>query len=117
MKERLTDSITAKSMRANKNTSNPYYIRLAEYEDLEEQGLLVRLLCKVGDKLYLVYPSFGEIEEWEITSIRIGYDVKLFRLGHKGTDDYAVVSFEEFGKTAFSIKADAENKLKKLRGE
>lgn len=28
--------------------------RLAEYEDMEEQGLLVRLPCKVGDRVYQV---------------------------------------------------------------
>lgn len=33
------------------------YDRLAEYEDLEEQGLLVRLPCKVGDTVYWVTES------------------------------------------------------------
>lgn len=28
--------------------------RLAEYEDLEEQGLLLKLPCKIGDKVYVV---------------------------------------------------------------
>ena len=28
--------------------------RLAEYEDMEEQGLLLRLPCKVGDRVYQV---------------------------------------------------------------
>lgn len=28
------------------------YRKLKEYEDLEEQGLLLRLPCKVGDVLY-----------------------------------------------------------------
>ena len=28
--------------------------RLAEYEDLEEQGLLLRLPCKVGTKVYTI---------------------------------------------------------------
>ena len=28
--------------------------RLAEYEDMEEQGLLVRLPCKVGDRVYFL---------------------------------------------------------------
>lgn len=27
--------------------------KLAEYEDLEEQGKLIKLPCKVGDKVYL----------------------------------------------------------------
>lgn len=29
--------------------------KLGEYEDLEEKGLLVKLPCKVGDTLYVVY--------------------------------------------------------------
>lgn len=28
--------------------------RLAEYEDLEEQGLLLKLPCKVGDRVYRI---------------------------------------------------------------
>ena len=53
--------------------------RLAELEDKIENGTLVELPCKVGDKLYLVYSPFGDVEEWEITDIQIG-NVKLFRL-------------------------------------
>ncbi len=30
-----------------------YYKKLADYEDAEEQGLLLRLLCKVGDTVYV----------------------------------------------------------------
>ena len=41
--ERLTNSKTAKSMRDNRNTSNPYYVRLAEIEDKIENGTLVEL--------------------------------------------------------------------------
>lgn len=31
------------------------YKKLKEYEDLEEQGLLIRLPCKIGDKIYYIY--------------------------------------------------------------
>lgn len=40
--------------------------RLAEYEDAEEQGLLVRLPCKVGDSFFAVRKfcdEYGELEE------------------------------------------------------
>ena len=33
-------------------TLEEVYIKLAEYEDLEEQGRLIKLPCKVGDKVY-----------------------------------------------------------------
>ena len=40
--------------------------RLAEYEDMEEQGLLVRLPCKVGDSYFAIKKfcdEHGELEE------------------------------------------------------
>ena len=36
------------------------YRKLKEYEDAEEQGLLLRLLCKVGDKVYQISENFIE---------------------------------------------------------
>ena len=91
------------------------YRKLAEYEDLEEQGLMVKLPCKVGDKVYLVHSPFGNIDEWEITDIQIG-NVNLFRLRHEGTDDYAAICGEELGDRAFLIRAEAEKKLAELKG-
>jgi len=44
----------------NRSQANEFAKKLAQYEDLEEQGLLVRLPCKVGDTVYC------ENEEYEI---------------------------------------------------
>lgn len=41
--------------------------KLAEYEDLEAQGLLLKLPCKVGDTVYAVTRDF--ISEYTICSI------------------------------------------------
>lgn len=43
--------------------------RLAEYEDAEEQGLLLRLPCKVGDTVYT--PCAWGIESGVVGSIEI----------------------------------------------
>ena len=43
--------------------------RLAMYEDAEEQGLLVRLPCKVGDTIYYLDPYDG-IKNGKITMIQ-----------------------------------------------
>ena len=32
------------------------YFKLKDYEDAEEQGLLLRLPCKVGDNIYIIKP-------------------------------------------------------------
>ena len=99
----------------SQGTGNCRYIKnmvekLAEYEDLEEQGLLLRLPCKVGDKAYYVHK--GGIDEVEVDSFFINVNV------------FANVSFyigsDRFGKTLtpyktlFFTKAEAEEALKKM---
>ena len=44
--------------------------KLADYEDLEEQGLLVRLPCKVGDMVW--DNDFGYPESYEIKAFSYG---------------------------------------------
>ena len=72
--------------------------KLAEYEDLEEQGLLLRLPCKVGDTVYHVVQ--GRIVEVS--------NVDLFFL-------LLSVAENRFNKTVFLTKAEAEQKLKEMR--
>lgn len=87
--------------------------RLADLEDKIENGTLVELPCKVGDKIYVCYGVC--VDEWEVVSIQIyGYDI-LFRLGHKGTDDYNSQYLMELGETWFLTKAEAEAKLRELK--
>lgn len=42
---------------ANCPTLDEIYEKLASYEDLEEQGLLLKLPCKVGDTVYILFDS------------------------------------------------------------
>ena len=84
--------------------------KLAEYEDLEEQGLLLRLPCKVGDTLYVLRKNI-------ITEEQV-YDVQYRGITYqKGQRWYVniggLVYFEmDFGKTVFLTQAEAEQKLK-----
>ena len=48
-----------------------YLEELKSYEDMEEQGLLVRLPCKVGDIVY--DSSFGYPEPHMVKAISYGY--------------------------------------------
>lgn len=59
------------------------YCKLAKYEEAEEQGLLLRLPCKVGDTVYFV--DFDENEY-----------------------DEAIVESIEFGRNGFLINSDCE---------
>ena len=51
--ERLT-FLAGNRVRIKTDSVDKLAKKLAEYEDLEEQGLLLRLPCKVGDTLYRI---------------------------------------------------------------
>ncbi len=69
--------------------------KLGKYEDAEEQGLLLRLPCKVGDTVYLI-KNDGTIAERVADMMFIG------------------VLWGEFGKTIFLTRAEAEAKLAEM---
>ena len=95
------------------------YRKLKDYEDLEEQGRLIKLPCKVGDVVYVKMASYSKTHYAEaevrdfVHFISHGFCVvvtsKYF--------DKENIPFSEFGKTVFLTKAEAEAKLKELRGE
>ena len=99
--------------------------RLAEYEDLEEQGLLLRLPCKVGYTLY--YISDGFIEPCTVETIFISdYTDKDGNCSymaeiHFDREDCPYVSteiyFTDIGKTVFLTQAEAEQKLKEMESD
>lgn len=88
----------------------PYYKKLAAYEDAEEQGLLVRLPCKVGDTAW--YLSRSGIHEVEIDSFVVNINIFV------NVSYY--IGCEKFGKTLtpyktlFFSREEAEAKLKEM---
>ena len=96
--------------------------KLAEYEDLEEQGLLLRLPCNVGDAIYVNgILGVGEAEEYKV--IRVDYHSNL-AMGRSEfyiealliSDPENSIGFydKEIGKNVFLTKAEAEQKLKEM---
>ena len=85
--------------------------KLKEYEDLEEQGRLIKLSCKVGDTVYYINPDKNTINELVV----YGFDIRPLQ---RFVYDYmgARLNFNQFGKTVFLTKAEAEAKLEELRG-
>ena len=71
------------------------YFKLKDYEDLEEQGRLISLPCKVGDTVYHVVQ--GRIVEVS--------NVDLFFL-------LLSVAENRFNNSVFLTKSEAEQKLK-----
>lgn len=97
--------------------------KLAEYEDLEEQGRLVKLPCKVGDVVYAYCGEFG-ILEYDVDSIvidkHITYQCSAYSEPIRDCPSECLDEIEpdisDFGKTVFLTKSEAEAKLKELRG-
>lgn len=55
--------------------------KLKAYEDAEEQGLLLRLPCKVGDTVYLLKYRVGDWEVEPYTIKTLGYVLQLIEHG------------------------------------
>lgn len=85
--------------------------KLKDYEDAEEQGLLLRLPCKVGDNIYIIKP-YG-IEEASITGISEADDIDCFCFEiYIDPDCHEIIALEEFNDTWFLTKEEA--KLKEM---
>lgn len=73
---------------------------LKEYKQLEEQGLLLKLPCKIGDTVYVIGCKYrnGTFEKWINT----------------GKFNYS--DLEKLNNTVFLTKEEAEQELKRLEG-
>ena len=91
--------------------------RLKLYEDLDEQGLLLRLPLKIGDKVYSVTRDF--ISEYTICSIEKYNEGFFFNWKCEKGIYINVRGFTEYdiGKTVFLTKTEAEQKLKEMENK
>lgn len=96
--------------------------KLADYEDLEEQGRLIKLPCKMGDKIFLDFAGFGkDIDEFTVKDFHLDCfedgEIALF-CDYESNDKTlsGQIDVMEFGKTVFLTKSEVEAKLKELRG-
>ena len=99
--------------------------RLKLYEDLDEQGLLLRLPCKVGDTIYVNgILGVGEVEEYKV--IRVDYHSNLATKRSEFYIEALLVSNsensigfydKEIGKTVFLTQEEAEQKLKEMESD
>lgn len=101
------------------------YRKLKEYEDLEEQGRLIKLPCKVGDTVWdndygrpcaytITAFSFGECEEYICEPVTTKKAV--FYYANSSGSITGSFAESEIGKSVFLNKSEAEAKLKELRG-
>ena len=88
--------------------------RLKEYEDLEEQGKLLKLPCAVGDAVYSLDRFCG------------GYSSDCPSRPCESCEDYQLEIYDgkfklsdinDFGKTVFLTRQEAEDKLAEMEGK
>lgn len=88
--------------------------QLKSYKDLEEQGKLLKLPCKVGQKVYLLRKDIKTVIDGEITSFDIGEFAKDMRIYITDDNRYTNISFDKIGDIVFFTQEEAEAALKEL---
>ena len=85
--------------------------KLADYEDLEEQGRLVKLPCKIGTEVY-------DITWWDNVQEKVVVKGKAYyRTVHKHKITklpFTYSDIDDFGKTVSLTKSEAEQKPQEM---
>ena len=92
--------------------------KLTDYEDVEEQGLLLRLPCKVGDTVWYIDEDDDDYPlEFIITKIDVEENDYL-RYHAREKDNCGKIGFikDDIGKTLFLTKEEAEQALAEMKG-
>lgn len=119
--ERLTQnaikaSINSKYKKKDRVWTADCIEKLGEYEDLEEQGLLLRMPCKVGDTVYVIgfYCSKPIVYEAIVLNVFIfGENIEF----NAKVDEFEInvrLKSSKFGKTVFLTKEEAEQALRQI---
>ena len=88
--------------------------KLADYEDAEEQGLLLRLPCPIGTTVY-------NTTWWDDVTEKVKVDGKIFcrtvRKHKVSKSTFSLLDVKDFGKTVFLTQEEAEQKLKEMESD
>ena len=96
--------------------------KLCEYEDMEEQGLLVRLPCKIGDTVYRVNAGAKQpiipmtVSEIHFLCYKNERAVRFDAIGKEDMGE-SCYRLEDIGRIVFLTREEAEKKLEELKNE
>lgn len=96
-------------------------VRLAELEDKIENGTLIELPCKVGDRVYAIFQDYGNKNDYAFFKEKVD-EIRIMKKGiyvclSCGENFHEERNADQFGVTLFTTKEAAEAKLKKLQEE
>lgn len=106
----------------NCNLVNEVCKKLAEYETLEEQGLLVRLPCKVGDTVYRVNAGAKQpiipmtVSEIHFLCYKNERAVRFDAIGKEDMGE-SCYRLEDIGRIVFLTREEAEKKLEEMKND
>lgn len=88
-----------------------------EYKRLKEQGRLVILPCKVGDKVYVTERRVIKCKIKSIEFFECGISIKLMYAGENELLEHwkTSVTIDEFGEKVFFTKEEAEQALERRK--
>ena len=93
--------------------------KLCDYEDLEEQGLLVRLPCKVGTEVFIIFPGIDHYTKYKIKKIEINPTTfgKTCYFAEPVTRRGCCLKYfdNEFGKLIFFTREESEKKMEEIK--
>lgn len=96
-----------------------YLEELKSYKDLEEQGLLVRLPCKVGTEVFCYFPGDSHYTKCQIKKIEICPSMfgNICYFAEPVAQRGRCYRYfdNEFGKFLFLTREDAEKKLEEMK--
>lgn len=102
----------------------PAIEKLATYEDLEEQGLLVRLPVSIGTKVYMIasmfdciydYDNCKAIQKWKCEEdIQCEYERKTYYVKEI---KFTSIMKNSIGKSIFLTREEAEKKLEEMKND
>ena len=114
-KEEITDGLL-------KPFADKILTKLADYEDLEEQGLLVRLPVSIGTKVYMIasmfdciydYDNCKAIQKWKCEEdIQCEYERKTYYVKEI---KFTSIMKNSIGKSIFLTREEAEKKLEEMK--
>ena len=101
----------------------PAIEKLADYEDLEEQGLLMKLPVPLGTTVYTLSTIFDCIYDYDCKSyqkwkckedIPCEYEKRSY---HIKETEFGFVMAHSIGETVFLTREEAEKKLEEMKNE
>lgn len=88
-----------------------------EYKRLEEQGLLLKLPCRIGDTVYDIF--MGEVKEKKVVAVVYFHSPSVKQItihASNGRGATTPIELYRFGKTIFLTEQEAQTALEKMKG-